>query len=328
MNSTALANLIDFGATHELESVLVVRHGTIVAEAYYAPFQAGVKHRINSATKSIIGTLIAIAFKDGLLDSLDHPVVDFFPDRTIANLDDDKKAITIENLLDMTSGLDWTEPLGEGRPRSMMDMERSADWEQFVLDRPMATKPGAAFNYDSGNPHLLSAILTKLTGKSALDYAREGLLEPLGISDVFWRTDPQGVSIGGYGLFLQPRDMAKFGYLYLRNGVWDGHEIVPPSWIDRIRHASVSMNLGNLRYANLFWVAPARDAYLANGFHGQRIFVMPALDVVAVATGTGHSASIGKEIELIAHAVKSDTPAPAGRRGAISAREPNSGSRD
>jgi CubicO group peptidase (beta-lactamase class C family) len=106
MDSTALANLIDFGATHELESVLVVRHGTIVAEAYYAPFRAGVKHRINSATKSIIGTLIAIAFKDGLLDSLDHPVVDFFPDRTIANLDDDKKAITIENLLDMTSGLD------------------------------------------------------------------------------------------------------------------------------------------------------------------------------------------------------------------------------
>jgi CubicO group peptidase (beta-lactamase class C family) len=310
MDSTALANLIDFGATHELESVLVVRHGTIVAEAYYAPFRAGVKHRINSATKSIIGTLIAIAFKDGLLDSLDHPVVDFFPDRTIANLDDDKKAITIENLLDMTSGLDWTEPLGEGRPRSMMDMERSADWEQFVLDRPMATKPGAAFNYDSGNPHLLSAILTKLTGKSALDYARKSLFEPLGISDVFWRTDPQGVSIGGYGLFLQPRDMAKFGYLYLRNGVWDGHEIVPPSWIDRIRHASVSMNLGNLRYANLFWVAPARDAYLANGFHGQRIFVMPALDVVAVATGTGHSASIGKEIELIAHAVKSDTPLP------------------
>jgi hypothetical protein len=104
--------------------------------------------------------------------------------------------------------------------------------------------------------------------------------------------------------------MAKFGYLYLRNGVWDGHEIVPPSWIDRIRHASVPMNLMNLRYANLFWVAPASNAYLANGYHGQRIFVMPELDIVVVATGTGHSASIGKEIEMIANAVKSDTPLP------------------
>jgi CubicO group peptidase (beta-lactamase class C family) len=308
VDSGAIAKLIDFGATHELESLLVTRHGTIIAEAYYAPFRAGVKHRINSATKSIIGTLIAIALKERLLDSPDHHVVDFFPDRTIANLDDDKKAITIQNLLDMTSGLDWTEPLSEGLPRSMLDMEHSADWEQFVLDRPMATKPGAAFNYDSGNPHLLSAILTKLTGQSALDYARKRLFDPLGISDVFWRSDPQGVSIGGYGLFLQPRDMAKFGYLYLRNGVWDGHEIVPRSWIEKVRHASVQMNLMNFRYANLFWVEPASDAYLASGYHGQRIFVMPALDIVAVTTGTGHSASIGKEIEMIADAVKSDTP--------------------
>src|ERR1700722_19485793 len=207
MGPTSLVNLSDFGATHELESLLVIRHGTIVAEAYYAPFRAGVKHRINSATKSVIGTLIAIALKDGLLDSPDHPVVDFFSDRTIANLDDNKKAITIENLLDMTSGLDWTEPLDDGRPRSMLEMERSADWEQFVLDRPMAAKPGAAFNYNSGNPQLLSAILTKLTGQSTLDYARKHLFEPLGVSDVFWRSDPSGVSIGGYGLFLEPRDM-------------------------------------------------------------------------------------------------------------------------
>jgi CubicO group peptidase (beta-lactamase class C family) len=313
MDSSLLANLIDFGATHELESLLVIRHGTIVAEAYYAPFRAGVKHRINSATKSVIGTLIAIALKDGLLDSPDHPVVDFFSDRTIANLDDNKKAITIQNLLDMTSGLDWTEPLGEGLPQSMIAMERSADWEQFVLDRPIATKPGAAFNYDSGNPQLLSAILTRLTGQSALDYARKRLFEPLGISDVFWRSDPRGVSIGGYGLLLQPRDMAKFGYLYLRNGVWDGREIIPPSWIESVRRASVQMDTPgplNLRYANLFWVAPDKNVYLANGYHGQRIFVIPGLDIVAAATGTGHSATIGKEIEMIADAVKSDAPLP------------------
>jgi hypothetical protein len=263
---------------------------------------------MNSATKSVIGALIAIATKEGLLDSLDRRVTDFFTDRTIANLDDNKKAITIQNLLDMTSGLDWTEPLDGGAPQSMLAMERSPDWVQFVLDRPMTTAAGAAFNYDSGNPQLLSAILTKLTGQSASDYARRRLFEPLGISDVFWRSDPQGVSVGGYGLFLQPRDMAKFGYLFLHNGVWDGHQIIPPSWIDRIRHASVPMNVRTLRYANLFWVDPNNDVYLANGYHGQRIFVMPKLDVVAVATGTGHSASMGNEIEMIAGSVKSDAP--------------------
>ncbi len=202
MGSAALAKLVDYGATHELESMLIVRHGAIVAEAYYAPFRAGVKHRMNSATKSVIGTLVAIALKEGCLSSTDQRAVDFFADRTIANLDDRKRAITIQNLLDMTSGLSWTEPLGDGRPQSMIAMERSADWTQFVLDQPMTAGPGTTFNYSSGNPHLLSAILTKATGESALDYARERLFGPLGISDVFWRQDPQGLSIGGFGLFL------------------------------------------------------------------------------------------------------------------------------
>ena len=105
---------------------------------------------------------------------------------------------------------------------SFFAMERSADWQQFVLDQPMAAAPGTIFYYDSGNSHLLSAILTKVTGKSALDYARETLFGPLGIDDVMWRADPQGVSGGGAGLYMHPRDMAKIGYLYLRGGMWDG----------------------------------------------------------------------------------------------------------
>ena len=230
----------------------------------------------NSATKSVIGTLIAIALKEGLLDTLDHRVMDFFPDRTIANLDHNKKAITIQNLLDMTSGLDWTEPVDGGEPRSVIAMEQSADWEQFVLDRPMATEPpAAAFNYDSGNPQAFSAILTRLYGDKARWTMRAGDCS----SRSAFRTSSGGAIHTTFRSaamgFLQPRDMAKFGYLYLRNGVWDGHEIIPPSWIDRICHVSVPMNLMNLRYANLFWVAPDSKVYLANGYHGQRIFVMP-----------------------------------------------------
>ncbi len=308
MDSAALAKLVDFGATHGLESVLIVRRGTIVLEAYYAPFRAGVKHRVNSVTKSVIGTLVAIALKERRLDSPDQRVVDFFADRTIANVDERKTAITIQNLLDMTSGLSWTEPLDQGQPQSLVAMERSPDWVQFVLDQPMAAGPGTKFNYSSGNTHLLSAILAKATGESALDYARQRLFGPLGISNVFWRRDPQGNPIGGYGLFLQPRDMAKLGYLYLHNGVWDGTQIVPPEWIDRVRHATIPMGIANLRYANLFWVDSGRDAYFANGFHGQRIFVMPTQDIVAVVTATSHSAASGVEIGMIADAVKSDGP--------------------
>ena len=118
-------------------------------DAYYAPYTADIPHRINSATKAVIGTLLAIAQKDGLLDRFDRPVLDFFADRDVANLDDRKKAITVQNLLDMTSGINWQEPL-DGRPDSMIEMSRQQDWTKFVLDRPMANAPGEIFNYNSG----------------------------------------------------------------------------------------------------------------------------------------------------------------------------------
>ena len=171
MSSERLARLVEFGGLNNMDSLLVTRHGRIVLEATYAPFRAGLKHRINSATKAVVSTLVAMAMRDGRLDSTDRRVMEFFADRTIANLDDAKKAITIRHLLDMTSGLEWSEGLDGFR--SFLAMERSPDWQQFVLDRPMSEAPGTRFYYDSGNSHLLSAILTKVTGKSALDYARE-----------------------------------------------------------------------------------------------------------------------------------------------------------
>jgi CubicO group peptidase (beta-lactamase class C family) len=309
MDSGALADLVKFGASEKMDSLLVTRHGRIVAEAYYAPFQSGHKHRINSATKAVTGTLIAIALRDGLLDSLDRRVLEFFPARTIANLDDNKQAITIRHLLNMTSGLEWKERLDDSVPETFLAMEQSRDWQQFILDQPMAQPPGTSFEYNSGNSHLLSAIVSRLTGRSALEYAKAQLFGPLGITDVFWRRDPQGISAGGAGLYLQPRDMAKIGYLYLRNGSWDGRQIVPPAWIDAVNHASVDMRLPGLRYANQFWALPDRHVYMAVGFHRQLIVVMPDLDIVAVATGTRHYPST-RLIEGIADAVKSSEPLP------------------
>src|SRR3954451_16919317 len=309
MDSKALADLVGFGASEKMDSLLVTRHGRIVTEAYYAPFRIGHRHRINSATKAVTGTLIAIALRDGLLDSLDRRVLEFFPARTIANLDDNKQAITIRHLLNMTSGLEWKERLDDSTPETFLAMEQSPDWQQFILYRPMAQPPGMTFEYNSGNSHLLSAIVSRLTGRSALDYAKAQLFGPLGISDVFWRRDPQGISAGGAGLYLQPRDMAKIGYLYLRNGKWDGRQIVPAAWIDAVNHASVDMRLPGLRYANQFWVLPDRHVYSAVGFHRQLIVVMPELDIVAVATGTRHYPA-ARLIDGITEAVKSGQPLP------------------
>jgi CubicO group peptidase (beta-lactamase class C family) len=322
MSSHELAALVEFGIANGMDSLLVARHDKIVAEAYYAPFPANTRHRINSSTKAIIGSLVSIALKEGLLKSLDQHVLDFFPDRTFDNLDDRKKALTLQHLLNMTSGIDWNEPLSAAPPVSLLEMERSRDWVKYVLDKPMVRDPGAAFEYNSGNPHLLSAILSKVTGKSAEDYAREKLFGPLGIGDFQWRHDPQGVSTGGFGLYMLPRDMAKLGSLWLHDGVWAGQRVLADGWIDIARHATLGMGLGpGLNYAELFWSIPGKNTFMSVGYDRQLIVVMPEIDVVAVFTGAMRYAGangkpsmprygFGPVIDRLKAAVKSDTALP------------------
>jgi hypothetical protein len=170
----------------------------------------------------------------------------------------------------------------------MLEMARSRDWVGFVLDRPMAHAPGTVFNYNSGDWHLVSAILARKTWLDTLEYARRTLFAPLGIADATWRDDPQGIRSGGFGLSLQPRDMAKIGYLYLQRGRWAGQRIVSEAWVDRVFHATVDMNLGStprFRYASGWWTIPEKRAYLAVGFQRQLIIVLPDSDLVAVVTG-------------------------------------------
>ncbi len=322
MSSRELADLVTFGISNGMDSVLVTRHGRIVAEAYYAPFTSGLRHRVNSVTKSVVSTLVAIALRDGLLKSADQPVLDFFPERQVAHLDDRKKALTLQNLLDMTSGLDWNEPLSSALPQSFFEMERSPDWVRFILDRRMVGGPGERFDYNSGNPHILSAILSTVAGRSALDYAKDKLFKPLGIEDVQWRRDPQGVSAGGAGLHLQPRDMARLGYLWLRGGTWEGRRLLPPEWVGKVRHATVGMGLGpDLHYANQFWSMPAKGVYMAVGYHRQLIVVITPLDIVAVFTGASrYSNALGTPsvpayafeavLSRLQAAVKSDAALP------------------
>jgi CubicO group peptidase (beta-lactamase class C family) len=329
MDSAALARLLDFGTTRSLDSLLIARHGRIVLDAYYAPYAADIPHVINSATKAVTGTLTAIAYKDGLLDSPNHPALDFFGYRSVAldflggrsitDFDDRRKAkaITVQSLLDMTSGIDWSEPLN-GRPNNYIEMLRSPDWIKFILDRPMSSTPGDVFNYNSGNPHLVSAILTKLTGMSASDYAKAKLFGPLGISTWNWPHDPQGVSNGGAALVMLPRDMAKIGYLYLRNGEWEDKQLLPPAWIEKVSHPTVNMNLPgepDLRYSNFFWALPNKQVYMAVGYHCQLIMVFPKLDIVAVTTARDFC-PLGKLVDYISSAAKSEEALPSDPAGA------------
>jgi len=319
MDSEALAKLVVYGSARSFDSLLIARHGRLVLDAYYAPYSANIPHAVNSTTKSIVATLIAMLHADGVLDSLDHRILDYFPDRDFAIADDRKKAITVQHLLNMTSGLAWDEGLGE-HWRSLTELKRSRDWVRFILDRPMANQPGETFYYNSGNSHLLSALITRLTGKPAEDFARSRLFGPLGITNYSWPRDPLGQSYGGWGLSLKPRDMAKIGYLYLRHGRWGDKELLPPQWIETVSHATVNMNLPadrDLRYANQFWALPDKHVFMTSGYQCQVIMVLPDLDIVVVTTGRD-SCPLGKLADAISGAVRSDTALPASPEAAAS----------
>jgi CubicO group peptidase (beta-lactamase class C family) len=313
MDSASLARLIEAIGTFKQDSLMIIRHGKVVAEAYYAPYVAGVSHDLRSVTKSITGTLTAIEIKKGLLDSVDHPMVDLFSEHVIANLDDNKKKVTVQHLLDMTSGIAWKERFYTP-DEPVIQMYGAPNPTEFVLNQPMSDTPGDKFYYNSGNPYLLSALITKKTGQSAFEYAKQELFGPLGITSAKWgAVDAQGVTDGEAGLSLTPEDMARVGYLYLHSGMWDGKEIIPSLWVERAKAGSVKATFGN-HYANLWWSRPEKGALMALGRHSQLIIVLPKLDIVATLTGVQRDDEllpIVRVIDDITKSVKSDTPLPA-----------------
>jgi CubicO group peptidase (beta-lactamase class C family) len=284
MSSGALADLIDTVGARMQDSLIIERHGRIVAEAYYAPYRPGIPHDLRSVTKSVVGTLTAIEIREGLLDNADHPVLDLFKDKQTENIDANKQAMTVQDLLNMTSGIRWQE--AHYTPdETIMRMYDAPDRTAFVLNQPMSDPPGTKFYYDSGNPYVLSAIITRRTGMNAWDYAKQKLFGPLGIATARWRKpDDQGVTDGEAGLWLDPRDMLKIGYLYLHEGMWDGQQIIPAAWAAYAEAGKVPATFG-LHYSNLWWSMPEKGAMMALGRHSQWILVLPKYDIVATMTG-------------------------------------------
>jgi len=267
-----------------LHSLLVIRHGYIVSESYFQGYTETRKHELYSVTKSFVSTLTGIAIDQGYIDGIQTPVTDFFPGTAFENPDPRKNAMTLEDVLTMRTGLDWLES-----DSTFFAMHRAPDWGKFVLDLPLADDPGGEFLYCSGCSHLLSTVVQKASGMPLRDFADRYLFSPLGITAVNWETGMDDVPIGGWGLSLTPRDMAKLGYLFLHGGNWDGRRIVSAEWVTEATRTQAEAG-AMLDYGYQWWVYSAHHAYLALGRYGQTIYVLPDLDMIIVTTAAeeGH----------------------------------------
>ncbi len=286
MNSTTLKELFEYIDTWSdaIHGLCVMRHGVIVAEGYfssdYHQYIQEDKHQTHSVTKSFTSALIGIAIDQGLITDVNQRVLDFFPEMNFSNVDSRKEAMTIEHLLTMRTGLDWPEmDSGYSGAGDLADqMLHSNNSVQYILDKPMVADPGETWEYCSGATHLLTAIIQRTTGQTTLEFAQKNLFSPLGIdpSEVIWDTDRNGINRGHSNLFLSPRSLAKFGFLYLNEGMVDGYEVISKEWVEK----SVTMEFGGYGYCwwNDFF------GHFAMGLNGHYIYVLPEEDIVASFT--------------------------------------------
>ena len=290
---------------------LALCSGYMVMDAYSYPREERDEPNIRSCSKSVTSALIGIAIDKGHIKGVSQPVLDFFPERVAKNLDDDKKAMTLEHLLTMSSGLDCRDNY-RYRWAGLWQMRRSPDWVQYMIDLPMAEAPGSNFNYCNGVTFLLSAILQQKTGMNALIFAEKHLFEPLGITDYWWLSNPQGIIPGYSKLHIRPRDMAKIGYLFLKNGMWEDKQIISSQWIKDSTRKHFPTT-GSLGYGYQWWTTDSHE-YMAMGYGGQFIFVVPDKNIVAVFTSSLDIEEIFTPYGLlqsnIITAVKSDKPLP------------------
>jgi CubicO group peptidase (beta-lactamase class C family) len=263
-----------------IDSLLIIRNGDVLLDAYFTPYDGSFPHNLASVTKSIMTTLIGIAIDQGKIE-LDQSMISYFPNRVIANLDERKESITVRHLVSNQNGFE--SGCLSGDELTLIAMRSTPDWVQAALDRKVTHEPGTGFCYDSPGMHLLSAILQEATGMTALEFAQKNLFEPLGIHDVLWRADPQGYTRGWGDLYMKPPDAAKIGYLWLNKGVWEGRQIISASWVEDSVKANSFGGMGDYGYG--WWISS--DGYYATGRGGQNIRVYPAYNAVIVTTGSG-----------------------------------------
>lgn len=289
-NLSSLASTI---SALDLRSCLISQQGKLMFEYYRNDRTANEIAKINSCTKSILSALICIAMDQGQLPSPDMPVTEFYPQLAIAD-DTRKQEITLQHLLTMSAGINWTEFGGQ---KSFPRMTKSPHWVDFVLEQPLSHRPGEKMEYNSGISQLLSAILVQATGMTTAAFAESYLFKPLGIQEYHWELDPQGIHNGGFGLWLRPSDMLKFGQLYLQHGEWDNKQLISRERVAQSAQPFISVETpyrgsygwhwwaDSLSQANQAKDIPSSSPipyFYARGYGGQYIYVIPDLHTVVV----------------------------------------------
>jgi CubicO group peptidase (beta-lactamase class C family) len=264
-----------------LRSLLVSHQGTLVHEQYFGGTRATTPANIKSASKSVMSALVGVALAQGHLASTSELVAPHFATDLGAGADPRKRTITVEHLLTMQTGLESTSGRNYGA------WVTSANWVRYALRRPLIADPGSAMEYSTGNSHLLSALLTRVTRQSTWQFAQQGLARPLGFTLARWPQDPQGIYFGGNEMLLTPRQMLAFGELYLNDGRVGDRQLFPPDWVRRTFVPRGRSRWGSDReYGYGWWIRSlsGHPAYYAWGYGGQFVFVVPSARTVMVTT--------------------------------------------
>ncbi len=283
---------------HEMHSFMLVRHGKVVAEGWWNPYRADLRHTMYSCSKSFTATAVGFAVTEGKL-KLDDKVISFFPDKLPDTVKPWLAGLTVRDVLMMSDGM-------KPDPTSAI-AGFTTDWTRGFLNTPIMEEPGTTFLYNSAGTYMLSAIVQKVTGQKVVDYLKPRLFDPLGISGADWEENLIGVNAGGWGLRIKTEDMAKFAQLFLQKGKWEGRTVLPESWVADATTAHIMQDPKAPRskkdssdwlqgYCYQMWRC-RHNAYRGDGAFGQYMLVMPELD--AVMAITSESADLQGELDLV-----------------------------
>jgi CubicO group peptidase (beta-lactamase class C family) len=242
--------------------------------AWWHPwYQRGDLHTLQSVSKTITSIIVGVARTRGDFPDIDTPVLKFFDESKVANVDDRKRRMTIRHLLTMSAGFDWNEGLPYSDPKNTgSQMEASPDWMEYTINRPMAFEPGKTYAYNSGATQILAHVFHVATGKDIEEYAAQYLFAPLGIKQYYWKRSPSGLVDAEGGMYLRPRDLAKLWYLFMKNGLWEGKQIVSPEWVKESVKPQMEVS-PTAKYGLKWWLYPyGKDnslmAWAGSGFGG------------------------------------------------------------
>ncbi len=287
-----------------VRSLLLQQKGRLIGEQYYKGRRANQPYNIKSASKSIITLLVGIAIDKGFIESIEEPIVNYFPEYFAENPDSAKEQLTIRHLLSMQAGLESTSIFNYGK------WAISKDWIKFQLDQPFVEEPGGKMVYSTGISHLLSAILTKATGASTKAFAETYLFDPLDIQIGGWDRGPNGYYMGGNNLSMKPGDLLKIGQMILDVGQFEGEQIVSKEWIwDSFKTYTYS-NYNPYGYGYMWWnrEVAGYKVFFAWGFGGQYLFMIPELEATVVLTSSSDNPSQNRSykkpvFDLLEHSI-------------------------